>query len=65
MEASSSRMGAIPDDAWRTRCQALKNELLAVSHRAEQELQVWSKSMQSAYRRLATHEVMLCTLASG
>lgn len=40
LKASSSRTSVVADDAWRSRCHALKHELLAVCHRAEQELQV-------------------------
>ena len=38
--ATESSGSIVPEAAWQSRCQALKNELLAVSHRAEQELQV-------------------------
>ena len=40
LQISESIESVVPDNVWRSRCQALKNELLAVSHRAEQELQV-------------------------
>ncbi len=40
LQATESSGSVVPEVAWQSRCQALKNELLAVSHRAEQELQV-------------------------
>ncbi|KAL0054094.1 hypothetical protein WJX82_003655 [Trebouxia sp. C0006] len=39
LQATESSGSIIPEAAWQSRCQALKNELLAVSHRTEQELQ--------------------------
>ena len=40
LQATESSGSIVPEAAWQSRCQALKNELLAVSHRTEQELQV-------------------------